>query len=50
MLRVLESQEGELYHPTDEEWDSIMEGFAQAKRGEFASDEDIEAVWKRNGL
>lgn len=27
---------------------AIDEGLAQAKRGEFASDAEIEALWKRN--
>jgi predicted transcriptional regulator len=29
---------------------SIREGLAQARRGEFVSDEEIAALWKRHGL
>jgi predicted transcriptional regulator len=39
----------------DEELDqetreAIREGLEQARRGEFASDEEIAALWKRHGL
>jgi hypothetical protein len=49
MLLLLEAQEGELYHPSDEEWLAIQEGLDQARRGEFASDEEMDALWKRFG-
>jgi predicted transcriptional regulator len=29
---------------------AILEGLAQARRGEFVPDEEIEALWKRHGL
>jgi predicted transcriptional regulator len=29
---------------------AIEEGLAQAGRGEFAADAEIEALWKRHGL
>jgi predicted transcriptional regulator len=29
---------------------AIREGLAQAKRGEFAPEQDIQALWKRYGL
>jgi predicted transcriptional regulator len=29
---------------------AIGEGLAQARRGEFASDQEIEALWRRHGL
>jgi predicted transcriptional regulator len=47
MLLWLEAKEGELYHPTDDEQAAIEEGLAQAERGEFASDEEMDAFWKR---
>jgi predicted transcriptional regulator len=50
MLMLLEAQEGELYHPSDDEWAAIREGLDQAKRGEFVPDEEMEALWKRHGL
>ncbi|MFZ1962570.1 MAG: hypothetical protein WAU78_03735 [Roseiarcus sp.] len=37
--------------PLDEETAAaIDEGLAQARRGEFASDAEIAALWKRHGL
>lgn len=50
MLLLLEAQEGELYHPSDEEWAAIEEGFAQAARGEFVTDEEMATLWRRRGL
>lgn len=47
MLMVLESQEGELYHPTDDELAAIREGLEQADRGESISEEELEARWKQ---
>jgi hypothetical protein len=34
LLLELEAQEGEFYHPDDDELAAIEEGLAQAKRGE----------------
>jgi predicted transcriptional regulator len=34
----------------DETRAAIREGLEQARRGEFASDAEIEALWKRHGL
>jgi hypothetical protein len=48
--RQQDAQEGELYHPTDEEWIAIQEGLEQARRGEFVPDEQMEAFWKRHGV
>ena len=41
MLLALEAREGELYHPDDGEWAAIEEGFAQAKRREAVSADEI---------
>jgi predicted transcriptional regulator len=49
-LLLLEAQEGELYHPSDEEWLASQEGLDQARRGEFVSDEEMQALWKRHSL
>jgi len=35
LLLALEAQEGELYHPDDDELAAIEEGLAQARRGEW---------------
>ncbi len=34
----------------DETRTAIREGLAQAKRGEFVPEQDIQALWKRYGL
>ena len=49
MLLALEAHEGELYHPSDDEWAAIEEGFAQAKRGEIVSADEIAALLKPRG-
>ncbi len=46
MLLALEAREGEFYHPDDDEWAAIEEGFAQAKRGEAVSADEIAALFK----
>jgi predicted transcriptional regulator len=38
------------YQLTDEERAAVEEGLAQAERGEFATDEEVAAMWKRFGL
>ncbi len=49
MLLALEAREGELYHPSDDQWAAIEEGFAQAKRGEIVSADEIAALLKPRG-
>lgn len=46
LLLALEAREGEFYHPTDEEWLAVQEGLAEADRGEFVSDEEMEKFWR----
>jgi predicted transcriptional regulator len=48
MLLALEAHEGEFYHPGDSEWAAIEEGYAQAKRGEAVSEDEIAAF--RHGV
>ncbi len=48
MLLWLEAKEGEFYHPSDDEWAAIQEGLAQARRGEFVPEEEMDAFWKRH--
>jgi predicted transcriptional regulator len=38
------------YQLTEEERAAVEEGVAQAERGEFASDEDVAALWQRFGI
>ncbi|MCD0420061.1 hypothetical protein LOC51_22830 [Rubrivivax sp. JA1024] len=44
LLLALEAREGEFYQPDDDEWAAIEQGLAQARRGEFASADDIAAL------
>lgn len=48
MLVRLEAQEGELYHPSDDEWAAIEEGLEQVRRGEIVPQAEIAAFWKRH--
>jgi predicted transcriptional regulator len=45
LLLAREAQEGELYHPDDDEMAAIEEGLAQARRGEFVSADEIAALF-----
>lgn len=38
----------ELYHPTEDEWAAIREGLAQAERGEFVPDDEMDDFRKRH--
>jgi predicted transcriptional regulator len=48
-LMLLEAQETGPIHVSDDELKAIREGNAQAERGEFASDEEMAALYKRYG-
>ena len=50
ILLLLEAQNQSPAPVSDEEWKAIQEGNAQAERGEFVSDEDMAAFYKRHGL
>ena len=38
------------YQMSEEERNAVLEGLAQANRGEFVSEEDMAAFFKRHGL
>lgn len=51
LVRVLETMEqsgADAYRLTGEERALVEAGLAQAERGEFVSDADMEAFWTRN--
>ena len=48
--RDIEARRTGFYDMTDEEEAAVLEGLAQAERGEFVSDERREAARKRYGL
>jgi hypothetical protein len=50
LLMLLEAQGEGPIRVSDDEWEAIQEGNAQVERGEFVSDEDMAAFYKRRGL
>ncbi len=42
--------EDEIFRIPDDHLPGVLEGLAQAERGEFASEEQIAALWKKCGL
>jgi predicted transcriptional regulator len=46
----IERQHSDIYRLSDDERAAIKEGLAQADRGEFVSDEDMAAFFKRHGV
>ena len=47
---LLEAQTQNAIPVSDDEWNAIQEGNAQAERGEFVSDVDMAAFYKRHGF
>lgn len=45
--REIEAERTGVYVMTPEEESAVEEGLAQADRGEFASDDEIAALWRR---
>lgn len=50
MLLSVASKTGEPVHLDDETRAAVREGREQARRGEFVSDEDMAAFFKRHGV
>lgn len=50
LLRLAGDDEGDVYQLTPEEKASLAKSLEQAERGEFASDEEVQAVWAKDGL
>lgn len=50
MLLSMTSDDLEIEPVDDATRAAILEGLAQARRGEFVPDEEIAALWKRHGL
>lgn len=48
MLQAMERQGTDVYHLSEEERRAVGEGLAEADRGEFVSDEDMEKFWHRH--
>jgi hypothetical protein len=50
VAREIEARRTGVYVMTDEERAAVREGSAQAARGEFVSDEEMLAFWKKHGV
>jgi len=50
MLLSMTSDDSQIDPVDDETRAAILDGLAQARRGEFVPDAEIEALWKRHGL
>ena len=50
IVAVIEARQSGVYHLTDDERAGVRRGLEAAKRGEFASDEEMAAFFKRHGV
>ena len=50
ILLVIEAQDLRPLRVSDDVWQAIQEGNAEAERGEFVSDSEMAAFYKRHGL
>jgi predicted transcriptional regulator len=48
--QITETVSDDVFVVPDDHLAGVLEGLAQADRGEFASDEDMAALWKKYGL
>lgn len=50
VLEQIASGDGEPFIVPEEDRAAVLEGLEQARRGEFASDDEMAALWKKSGL
>lgn len=50
ILEQIAAAGSDLFIIPDEHRAAVLEGLAQAERGEFATDEEMAALWKKCGL
>lgn len=50
VMLMIAAEDQEVYELTPEEEASFAESLAQAARGEFATDEQVRAIWAKYGL
>ena len=50
VAREIEARRKGVYVMNDEERAAVREGLDQARRGEFVSDEEMDAFWKKIGI
>lgn len=50
IVREIEARRSGVYIMSDEERAAVHEGLEQARRGEFVSDDEMDAFWKKYGV
>lgn len=50
LAREIEARRTGVYIMSDEERAAVRQGLEQARRGEFVSDEEMDAFWKKIGV
>jgi len=50
LAREIEARRSGVYVMSDEERAAVQEGLDQARRGEFMSDDEMNAFWKKYGV
>jgi len=50
MTKVLEDASGDVFTVPEEHRTAVPERLEQAERGEYASDDEMAALWKKCGL
>lgn len=50
LAREIEARRTGVYVMNDEERAAVRQGLAEATRGEFVSDDEMDAFWKRYGV
>jgi predicted transcriptional regulator len=50
VLEQIVANDGDLFVVPDEHRAAVLEGLEQAERGEFATDQEMAALWKKCGL
>jgi predicted transcriptional regulator len=50
VLEQIVANDGDLFIVPEEHRAAVLEGLGQAERGEFATDEEMAALWKKCGL
>jgi predicted transcriptional regulator len=50
LAREIEARRTGVYFMNDEERAAVREGLDQARRGEFVSDDEMDALWKKYGV
>ncbi|WP_244646026.1 hypothetical protein [Bradyrhizobium campsiandrae] len=50
VLEQIVANDGDLFAVPEEHRAAVLEGLEQAERGEFATDQEMAALWKKCGL